>query len=524
MTISEMVARNARMYPDRIALVERVPSRKIRFQVTWKEFDERINRIAGVLKDRGVGKGDMVVHWMMNSKAWLEVYFGIIRTGAIVVPLNFRFNDKDFKYCIDVTDPKLAIVDAEFIDRVRASGALPSINNKCLVNGGTTGDDTEDLEAAIAQSPPKLFHVSIEPQDPCGLYFTSGTTGTPKPILLTHNNMEHAAIIEVVHKLREPGDVFAILKPLYHTGDFIHWLSSLILGERAVIQSDKITPQAIFEVMEKEKCTVVMLLVPWLQDILTELERGALRKEDYDLSQWRLVMYGAQSVPPNLMTKWKQEFPDMLFDENYGLTEGTGPQSLHLGIENPHKVGSIGKPGFNWEARLVDDLGNDVPQGEIGEIIIRGNGVMSEYYRNPEKTAETIKNGWLYTGDLAKKDEDGFYWIVDRKKDLIICGGENVYPSEVEEVIQTHPKVHDVGVIGLPDDRLGEIVAAVIKLKPNVQDSAETEQELFKFFEKTLPRYKRPRRIIFDEVLRNPTGKIEKVKMRPKYLELKKTT
>ena len=267
-----------------------------------------------------------------------------------------------------------------------------------------------------------------------------------------------------------------------------------------------------------------MLLVPWLQDILTELERGALRKEDYDLSQWRLVMYGAQSVPPNLMTKWKQEFPDMLFDENYGLTEGTGPQSLHLGIENPHKVGSIGKPGFNWEARLVDDLGNDVPQGEIGEIIIRGNGVMSEYYRNPEKTAETIKNGWLYTGDLAKKDEDGFYWIVDRKKDLIICGGENVYPSEVEEVIQTHPKVHDVGVIGLPDDRLGEIVAAVIKLKPNVQDSAETEQELFKFFEKTLPRYKRPRRIIFDEVLRNPTGKIEKVKMRPKYLELKKTT
>jgi len=518
MTISEMVARNARMYPDKVALVERVPSKKVRIQKTWKEFDERIDRIANALKSRGIGKGDMVVHWMMNSITWLESYFGIIRTGAVVVPLNFRFNEKDFSYCIDVTSPKAVIVDAEFIDRVSASGALPSVKTGCFVSGQPVPDDMEDLEAVIAISASQPLNVEIEPQDPCGLYFTSGTTGTPKPILLTHNNMEHAAIVEVVHKLREPGDIFAILKPLYHTGDFIHWLSSLILGETAVIQSDKITPESIFEVMDQERCTVVMLLVPWLQDILTALERGTVKKEDYDLSHWRLVMYGAQSVPPNLMTRWKKEFPHMLFEENYGLTEGTGPQALHLGIENPHKVGSIGKAGFNWEVRLVDDLGNDVPQGEVGEIIIRGNGVMREYYKNPEKTAETIKNGWLYTGDLAKMDEDGFYYIVDRKKDLIICGGENVYPYEVEKVIQTHSVVHDVAVIGLPDDRLGEIVAAVIKLKPNVPESVETESRLSKFFEQNLPRYKRPRRIIFDEVLRNPTGKIEKVKMRPKYI------
>jgi acyl-CoA synthetase (AMP-forming)/AMP-acid ligase II len=522
MTISEMVARNARMYPEKVALVERVPSKNFRTQITWKQFDVRVNRIANALRGRGISKGDMVIHWMMNSTAWLEAYFGIIRTGAIVVPLNFRFGEKDFKHCVEVTEPKAAIIDAEFMDRAKASGSLPLIRSGCLVNGKTVLDDAEDFETVITGSPSQPFYVEIEPQDSCGLYFTSGTTGVPKPILLTHYNMEHAAIIEVVHKLREPGDTFAILKPLYHTGDFIHWLSSLVLGERAVIQSDKITPQAIFEVMEKEKCTVVMLLVPWLQDILTDLERGTLNKEDYDLGHWRLVMYGAQSVPPNLMTRWKQEFPDMLFDENYGLTEGTGPQSLHLGIENPHKVGSIGKPGFNWEARLVDDFGYDVPQGEIGEIIIRGNGVMREYYKNPEKTAETIKGGWLYTGDLARMDEDGFYWIVDRKKDLIICGGENVYPSEVEEIIQTHPKVHDVGVIGLPDDRLGEIVAAVIKVKSGVPDSSETEKELFQFFEQNLPRYKRPRRIIFDEVLRNPTGKIEKVKMRPKYIGLEK--
>jgi len=218
-----------------------------------------------------------------------------------------------------------------------------------------------------------------------------------------------------------------------------------------------------------------------------------------------------------LVARLKREFPNILVDENYGLTEGTGPQCIHLGIENEHKAGSIGKPGFNWEARLVDDSGKDVPQGKVGEIIIKGNGVMKEYYKNPERTAETIKDGWLYTGDLAKMDADGFFWIVDRKKDLIISGGENVYPSEVEEIVQTNPKVHDVAVIGLPDERLGEIVTAVIKVKPGVVESEETEKELFRFFEENFPRYKRPRRLIFDEVLRNPTGKIEKVKMRQKY-------
>ncbi|HME44494.1 MAG TPA: class I adenylate-forming enzyme family protein [Syntrophorhabdales bacterium] len=518
MNLSEMLARNGRMYPDKVALIERVPSKGLRTEITWKEFDARVNRIANALRDRGIRKGDMVVHWMMNSIKWLEVYLGIVRTGAIVVPLNFRFNEKDFRHCVQVAEPKLAIVDEQFVDKVRSSGGRTLIKDSYIVNGRQVPDDAEGLETMITQSSPGPIHVSIEPHDPCGLYFTSGTTGTPKPILLTHNNMEHAAIIEVVHGLRTKGDIFVILKPLYHTGDFIHWLSSLILGATAVIQGDKITPKAIFEVMEEEKASVNMLLVPWIQDILTELETGTLKKENYDLSHWRLVMTGAQPVPPSLVKHLKEEFPSMLFEENYGLTEGTGPQSIHLGIENEHKAGSIGVPGFNWEAKVVDESGREVPQGGVGELLVRGNGVMKEYYKNPEKTAETIKDGWLYTGDLVKMDSDGFYWIVDRKKDLIISGGENIYPSEVEEIIQAQPKIHDVGVIALPDSRLGEVVAAVIKLKPGVPESDETEKELFQFFEKNLPRYKRPRRIIFDEVLRNPTGKIEKVKMRQKYL------
>ena len=518
MTISEMLARNGRMYPDKIALIERIPSKNIRKEISWKQFDERVSRIANVLTKKGLKKGDIVIHWMMNSIDWLEAYFGIIRTGAVVAPLNFRFTEKDFKYCMEIAEPKMVILDEMFADRIKDVDDKILSKDQYIVRGSYSKKGMDNFEEMILQTDAKPFNIEIGCNDPCGLYFTSGTTGSPKPIVLTHNNMEHAAIIEVVHGLRRSGDRFAILKPLYHTGDYIHWLSSLVLGESAVIQSDKITPQAIFEVMEQESCTVAMMLVPWIQDILTELETGKLRKDDYDLSKWRLVMYGAQPVPPNLIRRFKEEFPDMLIDVNYGLTEGTGPQCIHLGIENEHKIGAIGKPGFNWEAKVVDENGIDVPKGEIGEIIVRGNGVMKEYYKTPEKTAETIKGGWLYTGDMAKIDEDGFFWIVDRKKDVIISGGENVYPVEIEETLKLHPKIHGVGVVGLPDDRLGEVVAAVIKLKQPAGKLAEIEAEIIHYCEMNLPKYKRPSRIIFDDVMRNPTGKIEKTIMKKKYV------
>jgi acyl-CoA synthetase (AMP-forming)/AMP-acid ligase II len=519
MNISEILERNGRMYPHGIALIERVPSKDLRREITWKQFDERVNRLANALIARGVGKGDRVLHWMMNSISWLEAYFGIVRTGAIATPLNFRFTEKDFKYCADVAEPKAVILDEWFCDKVRAVShpLLPA--QKCIVNGQNVPRGMESFENVIAESNSSPVKMEIEDEDSCGLYFTSGTTGVPKPILLTHKNMECMAITEVVHGLRKPGDIWVTLKPLYHTGDWIHWLASLILGGPSVIQGDRITPTAIFEVMHEERGTVAMLLVPWLQDILTALERGEIRVEDYDLRCWHLVLLGTQFVPPNLVHRWKERFPRMLYDVNYGLTEASGPGCIHLGIGNDHKLGSIGKAGFNWEARIVDENGQDVARGEIGEIVVKGNGVMREYYKNPKKTAETIKEGWLYTGDMGKCDEDGFIWFVDRKKDVIICGGENVYPVEIEDTLQSHPKIHDVGVIGLPDERLGEIVVAVIDLEPDIPRSSETEKEIFQFCEVNLPRYKQPRRIIFDKVLRNPTGKIEKLRMRQKYVK-----
>ncbi|GAH32906.1 unnamed protein product, partial [marine sediment metagenome] len=211
---------------------------------------------------------------------------------------------------------------------------------------------------------------------------------------------------------------------------------------------------------------------------------------------------------------WKECFPDMQYDTSYGLSEATGPGCVDLGIENEHKLEATGKTGFNWEVRIVNEKSEDVACGEVGELIVKGNGVMKGYYKNPKKTAETIRDGWLYTGDIARIDSEGFIYIVDRKKDVIITGGENIFPVEVENVIQSHPKVYDVGVIGFPDERLGEIAAAVIAPHQGV---TLTEDEINAFCEQKLPRYKRPRRIIFDNVPRNPTGKIEKPKMRQKY-------
>lgn len=516
MTIVEMLARNARMYPNDSALIELKPSKKIRREITWKVFDERANRVANALIDKGVSKGDKVIHLMMNSINWLEAYFGIIRTGAWAVPLNFRFTSSDIKYCADIAEAKVMILGEEFTERVEAiRSQLPTIKDYIFV-GQNLPEAMESFEDIISGASPQPVDMGLDAEDECGLCFTSGTTGAPKPILLTHKNMECAAITENRHHYQTHEDNFILLPPLYHTGAKMHWFGSLIVGGRATLLTE-ISPQYIFEAIHKERGTIVWLLVPWAQDILVALDRGELRKEDYDLSCWRLMHIGAQPVPPSLVKRWKQYFPDMRYDTNYGLSESTGPGCVHLGIENEHKVGAIGKAGFNWETRIVNDKGEDVVPGEVGELLVRGNGVMKEYYENPEKTAETIRDGWLYTGDMAREDSEGFIYLVDRKKDVVITGGENIFPVEVEDVIHRHPKIYDVGVIGLPDERLGEIVAAVIDPKPGM---ILTEEEVNQFCEQNLPRYKRPRRIIFDKVPRNPTGKIEKPKLRQKYAHL----
>ena len=222
---------------------------------------------------------------------------------------------------------------------------------------------------------------------------------------------------------------------------------------------------------------------------------------------------GAQPVPPSLIRHWKQYFPKHDYDTNYGLSESIGPGAVHLGVENIHKVGAIGVPGYGWQCKICGENGAEVAQGEVGELVIKGPGVMECYYNDAQATAEVLKDGWLFTGDMAMQDEDGFYFLVDRKKDVIISGGENLYPVQIEDYIRQYSPVHDVAVIGLPDKRLGEIAAAIIELKEGVNC---TEEDINEFCLK-MPRYKRPKKIIFADIPRNPTGKIEKPRLREIY-------
>ncbi len=519
MIITEILARNSRMYKDETALIERNPIGGSRRKITWNEFYNSSGRLANALVRTGVKKGDKVVLLMTNCLEWLPIYFGILYTGAWAVPLNFRFESEKIKLCTVVSGADIFIFGEEFIDRIeeiRASVAsivktwiFTGPSHKCPSYAVQYEDFIQSENEDRDGIPPD---VELKINDDAALYFTSGTTGTPKAVLLTHRNLEHACYVENRHHNQTHEDIFLCIPPLYHTGAKMHWFGSFIVGGKCVILRG-VKPEWILEAVSEEKATIVWLLVPWAHDILIDIERGRLDLNEYELDQWRLMHIGAQPVPPSLIREWKLYFPNHEYDTNYGLTECTGPGCVHLGMENSHKVGAIGVPGFDWECRIVNKAGKLLPGGESGELIVKGPGVMKEYYKNPEATKKTIRNGWLYTGDIARYDSAGFIWLVDRKKDVIICGGENIFPVEIENFFMNNNKIHDIAVIGLPDERLGEISAGIISVKPGMTLSEEEVIE----FGKDLPRYKRLRKIIFADVPRNATGKIEKPKLRRLY-------
>lgn len=293
----------------------------------------------------------------------------------------------------------------------------------------------------------------------------------------------------------------------------MHWFGSFLVGGKGVILRG-VKPKWILEAVSKEQITIVWLLVPWAQDILDAIDSGEINLADYKLDQWRLMHIGAQPVPPSLIKRWKEHFPNHLYDTNYGLSESIGPGCVHLGLENIHKVGAIGIAGCGWQTKIVDENLKEVAPCSVGELAVKGDGVMKCYYKDEEATKAVLKDGWLLTGDMAMTDEDGFIYLVDRKKDVIISGGENIYPVQIENFLRTHDDVKDCAVIGMPSKRLGEIVVAIVELKDG---RTATEEHLLDFC-KDLPRYKCPKRIIIDKVPRNPTGKIEKPALRKKYL------
>ena len=532
MPITDLLERNAKLYGNEVALVEINPEIREEQRVTWKEyeliqptsssfyrrqitwsvFDEKANRVANMLIERGIKKGQKCAILLMNCLEWLPIYFGIMKAGAMAVPLNFRFTAEEIDYCLEASDSDVLFYGPEFIGRIediagkiKSSMLLFYVGDQCP----SYADDYYRYASNASSSAPLVL---VEDTDDGAIYFSSGTTGFPKAILLRHSSLSHSARMEALHHEITKDDVFLCIPPLYHTGAKMHWFGSLYTGSRAVLLKGN-SPEAIFQAVSNELCTNVWLLVPWAQDILAALDSGQLKLENYHLSQWRLMHIGAQPVPPSLIHHWLQYFPHHQYDTNYGLSESTGPGCVHLGLGNVHKVGAIGIPGFGWKTKIVDETGSPVAQGDVGELCVKGPGVMVEYYKNPEATAEVLEDDWLHTGDMAMQDEDGFIFLVDRKKDVIITGGENLYPVQIENFLMSNPKIHDAAVIGLPDKRLGEIAAAIIQVK----EGMELSEEEINHFCLDLPRYKRPRKIIFAPVLRNPTGKIDKPKLRAIY-------
>lgn len=533
MTIVDVLEQNSRSYGDDVSLVEINPEVKEVRRVTWKEyeltepnpmthyrreitwrvFDEKANRFANLLLSRGIKKGDKVAILLMNCLEWLPIYFGILKTGALAVPLNFRYAPDEIEYCVKKAEADVLVFGPAFIGRVEEIADNISKNRLLFFVGDNCPSFAEDYNSLTSNCSSVAPKISLTEKDDAAIYFSSGTTGFPKAILHNHESLMHACRVEQNHHGQTRDDVFLCIPPLYHTGAKMHWFGSLLSGSKAVLLKGT-KPEYILDAVSKEKCTIVWLLVPWAQDILEALDSGALKLEDYELSQWRLMHIGAQPVPPSLIKHWKKYFPNHQYDTNYGLSESIGPGCVHLGVENIHKVGAIGKPGFGWKVKIVDENRKEVPQGEVGELAVFGPGVMTCYYNDEEATKEVMdKEGWLYTGDMARMDEDGFIFLVDRKKDVIISGGENIYPVQIEDFLRNLNAVHDVAVIGIPDKRLGETTLAVIELKPGMTC---TEEEVNEFCQK-LPRYKRPHKIIFAEIPRNPTGKIEKPKLREKY-------
>ena len=532
MPVTDLLIRNAREHGDEVALVELNPGmqdpRKVSFkefelvqqtqphpfrhEITWQVFNEKANRVANMLIAGGIEKGDRVAILMFNCLEWLPIYFGILKTGAIAVPFNFRYTSNEISYCADLADVSALFFGPEFVTRLQVNLDELILGRTLIYVGDNCPEFAQSYYQLVADYPSSEPGIELTNDDFGAIYFSSGTTGFPKAILHKHLSLYQAAEMEAVHHHTGRGDCFLCIPPLYHTGAKFHWMGSLWTCSKAVLLKGT-KPDVILKAVSDEQCTIVWLLVPWAQDILDALDRGELKISDYKLDQWRLMHIGAQPVPPSLIRHWKDYFPEHQYDTNYGLSESTGPGCVHLGLENIGKVGAIGVPGYRWECKIVDENGVTVKQGEVGELCVKGPGVMTEYYKNPEATKEVLRDGWLFTGDMARQDEEGFYYLVDRKKDVIVSGGENIYPVEIENFLEEYYKVKDVAVIGLPDKRLGEVTGAVIAVKDGMECTAE---EINRFCTQ-LPRYKRPRVIIFADVPRNATGKIEKPALRKRY-------
>ncbi|HMQ35452.1 MAG TPA: long-chain fatty acid--CoA ligase [Chloroflexaceae bacterium] len=501
LNLAVMLEQSTRRDPGKVAVI--FDDHRLRYA----ELNGAANKVAGALAAMGVGRGDKVALMLPNTPHFPIGYFGILKAGAAVVPLNVLFKQNEVQYHLEDSDAKALIVWEGFLGEALAGFHKAQTCHNLIVvqapgSSAALPEGATGFNQIMAASPPTFDSVQTGPGDTAVILYTSGTTGRPKGAELSHFNMFFNAMVGAEKLLGVTSDdIFLATLPLFHSfGQTAVMNVATYLGA-TITMLPRFEPVKAAEIIQRDKVTL-FAGVPTMYFYLLNHPEAAR----FDMSSLRRCVSGGSSMPVEVMHAFNQKY-DVQIMEGYGLSE-TSPIASFNHLDRPTKPGSIGTPIWGVEMRVVDPEGRPAPTGELGEIVIRGHNVMKGYYKRPEATAEAIRGGWFHTGDLAKQDEDGFFFIVDRVKDMIIRGGFNVYPREIEEVLYAHPAVAEAAVIGLPDPALGEEVKAVVAFKPG---QSASEQELMDYCKERLAAFKYPRSVEIRESLpKTATGKILK--------------
>jgi len=516
MTASDQLARHARKIPNSPAL------RSDGVGLSYRELDERVTRLANALRDRGVRVGDRVAVLGLNSTQVIESYLAAIRLGAICVPLNFRLVAAEIGYALADSGSVAAVVDAALAPLLAGGRRHAPELRTCLVIGGGPESGAhagggEDYESALQLTGTEHRELAVDERAPAFIMYTSGTTGRPKGAVLTHHNLMLHAFSSSMHLGVGTDDRVSLSgAPLFHIAGASGYLMNLLPGGTFVVmRSGGFDAETTVRLLAEERVTTCFF-VPSQWQAICQAISTAPGGAEHDLSALRRITWGAAPASTTLLRTMIETFPQAEVLTAFGQTE-TSPVTCYLrGEDSIRKIGSVGTPMLNVEVRVVDDEMNDVPRGQVGEIVYRGPTVMTEYWNKPEATAEAFAGGWFHSGDLVREDEDGYYYVVDRKKDMIISGGENIYCAEVEDVLAGHPKIAEVALIGIPDPRWGETPLAV--LAPADPVDPPTADEVRGFCREHLAGYKCPREVAVVAALpRNASGKVLKTELRATF-------
>jgi fatty-acyl-CoA synthase len=478
--------------------------------ITYREFNQRTNQLCHLLLDTGIQKGDRIAVLLHNCHQYLEIFFALSKLGAILVPLNWRLAGPELEFIIKDSGSRLLIFEPEFEELVYSLRSNLHISDgNALTVGLPCPDWSMEYEKAISKEltcePP--VNGSLEGEDPNIIMYTSGTTGVPKGAVLSHRKTFFNSLnADIVYHFTR-AEVMIVSRPMFHSGGLLVQSAPILYKGGTLILKRRFRPQEILETVQKYRATLLELPATVYQFILHDCDLS-----QYDLSSVRCFFTGGERIPIALLTEYHGR--GIAISQIFGQTEASTITFLPF-EDATRKVGSVGLPVFHGEVRIVDKEGKDVKAGEVGEIIVKGPTLMNEYWNRPDLTAETIRKGWLYTGDLARMDEEGYFYVVDRERDMYISGGENVYPAEIEKVLFTHPKVFDVGIVGVPDEKWGEVGKAYIVLKSG---ETMTEEEPLKFLRGKVGKYKIPKYAEFvKELPKTASGKIQKYLLKERH-------